>query len=234
MNIGVGFDFDHTLGLDHGLELHAYRKLAEESGKPIDPADPAAKTYVAALLNRFRADELPLGDAVAEFCTHFGLACNAGTADRYRRICFGLVDEHVTPIEGARELLDELKQRGIPTAILTNGWSPLQARKVARALAYDGPLLVSDEIGCAKPAPATFARLAAALGVDRDSCWYVGDNPSTDIAGAQAAGLHGVWFDWEHVRYPVDAPRPDLVIHGLGELLERLLGPGARTQNLRS
>ena len=234
MKIGIGFDFDHTLGLDHGLELHAYRKLAQDLGKPIDPADAAAHTYVETLLGRFRADQLGLDDAVAEFCAHFALACSAHTGMRYRQMCYGLVDEHVTPIDGARELLADLERRGIPTAILTNGWSPLQALKVARALDYHGPLLVSDELGYAKPAAAAFAHLAGVLALDRDCCWYVGDNPRADVAGAQAAGLRGVWFDAENITYPADAAPPDIVIHALSELLGRLLGPSARAQNLRT
>ncbi|GAC1402811.1 MAG: hypothetical protein NVSMB64_03250 [Candidatus Velthaea sp.] len=234
MKIGVGFDFDHTLGLDHGLELHAYYELAQACGMPIDPADSAAKTYIADVLARFRADRLALDAAVAEFCTHFGLSYRTQTGLQYRNICYALVDEHVTPIEGARDVLDELHRRGVPTAILTNGWSPLQALKTARALAYAGPLLVSDELGLAKPAAAAFDKLVAALGVDRESCWYVGDNPSTDVAGAKAAGLHGVWFDWEHVSYPAGALPPDVVVHSLRELLDVLPGQRAFTQNVRS
>ncbi len=39
MQIAVGFDFDHTLGVDNGLERKACVRLAAELGIPIDLVD---------------------------------------------------------------------------------------------------------------------------------------------------------------------------------------------------
>ena len=57
-----------------------------------------------------------------------------------------------------------------------------------------------------------------ALGVPREQVWYVGDNPLGDVAGALAAGLRAVWFDWEGLTYPQDVPPPTLRIGSLREL----------------
>jgi putative hydrolase of the HAD superfamily len=102
---------------------------------------------------------------------------------------------HVTPVPGAPELLAALDARGIRHAILTNGWSPLQERK-ARAIGYRGPVLVSDTLGVRKPEAAAFAALVDALG-NPAVCWYVGDDPAVDAAGAMRAGLRAIWFDGE-------------------------------------
>jgi putative hydrolase of the HAD superfamily len=115
---------------------------------------------------------------------------------------------------------------------LTNGWSPLQYLKIARALDYAGPILVSDELGILKPDAGAFAKLVDVLAVPRERIWFVGDNPKTDIAGAQGAGLRGVWFDWEAMSYPVDAPAPDERIGHLRQLIDLLPGPNMSAENI--
>jgi FMN phosphatase YigB (HAD superfamily) len=227
----VGFDFDHTLGLDNGLETMAFFRLGAELGHSISERDLPRVAFIADALRRFRAGEITLDAAVDEFTAHLGVAPAAHFPRRYREICYGLVDELVTPIDGARELMAALTARGVPTAILTNGWSPLQSLKIARALDYPGPILVSDELGILKPDGAAFGKLIDVLGVARAAVWFVGDNPKTDIAGAQGAGLRGVWFDWENMAYPADAPEPDARIQHLGELLDLLPGPDVSAEN---
>jgi FMN phosphatase YigB (HAD superfamily) len=78
--------------------------------------------------------------------------------------------------------------------------------------------LVSDHLHALKPARAAFDALVGAFGVARGDVWYVGDNPAADVAGALRAGLHGVWYDWEGLRYPPELPPPTLRIRELREL----------------
>jgi 5'-nucleotidase len=216
--IAVGFDFDHTLGVDNALERKAFYAFAEELGYPLDPHDGVWPTRIEELLTEFRAGEITLERMVARFGD--ALAVRGADPDRWRALCYALVDPLVRPIDGARELLDGLRARGIPLAILTNGWSPLQQKKVERAL---GPgaveeILVSDQVGAVKPAAAAFVALIEALGVPAERAWYVGDNPRGDIGGALAAGLRAVWFDWEGQTYPPDLPPPTLRVGALREL----------------
>jgi FMN phosphatase YigB (HAD superfamily) len=119
-------------------------------------------------------------------------------------------------------VLDACRARGVPIAVLTNGWTPLQQKKIARALGADivdsMPILVSDALNAYKPDPAAFAALADTLHTPREHVWYVGDNPRGDVGGALAAGLRAVWFDWENLSYPQDVPPPTLRIASLREL----------------
>jgi HAD superfamily hydrolase (TIGR01549 family) len=213
----IGFDFDHTLGVDNGLEREAYYRYAQELGRPLDRGDAQVRAAIDALLATFRAGELPFAEAVAMFGTSHGIDAQL---TRYREICLALVDELVQPVAGARETIAALRERGVRLAILTNGWSPLQQKKVARVLGDHAiePILVSDELGALKPAPAAFDALVAALGTDPSDAWYVGDNPVVDVAGAIAAGLRGVWFDWEGLVYPSHLPPPTRRIGALREL----------------
>lgn len=215
----IGFDFDHTLGVDNGLERKAFFALAAELGRPIDAGDPAWSDRLDVLLAEFRAGGISIGEMNARFAAMLGAA--DAHAERWREICYDLVGELVRPIDGAAEILELLRARRVPTAILTNGWTPLQQKKVARALgdaARGLPILVSDALHAVKPERAAFDALVATLGVPRERVWYVGDNPRGDVAGALAAGLRAVWFDWEGQSYPQDLPPPTLIVASLREL----------------
>jgi putative hydrolase of the HAD superfamily len=50
----------------------------------------------------------------------------------------------------------------------------------------------SDELGFAKPDPRIFVRALEGVGFSADECAFVGDNPHTDIGGAQSVGLFAV------------------------------------------
>ncbi len=217
-DIAIGFDFDHTLGVDNGLERKAFVAYARELGKTFDPVDEEWHARIEALLARFRGGEITLEEMVERFA--FAIGVRGADPERWRAICYELVEQLVRPIDGARELLRKLAARGVPMAILTNGWTPLQHKKIAYALGADiiAPILVSDKLHTLKPARAAFDALVDAIGVERERVWYVGDNPAGDVGGALDAGLNAVWFDWEGLPYPSDVPPPTLRIGALREL----------------
>jgi FMN phosphatase YigB (HAD superfamily) len=231
MTIAFGFDFDHTLGADDGLERRALYDYARELGRPLDPRDDRWRTRFEELLASFRLGEITMDEMIRRFTELVGVPVDTPTANRWRAICLGLVDELVRPFDGAVELLASLRARGIPRAILTNGWTPLQQKKIARALGAEAlglRILVSDEIRAVKPDRAAFDALVGALGVPREQVWYVGDNPRGDVGGALAAGLRAVWFQPEGETYPQDLPPPTVTIRALGELealIENTIAP---------
>ena len=49
-------------------------------------------------------------------------------------------------------------------------------------------IVISIEVGAAKPAPAIFARAAALLKAEPNRILHVGDSPHEDVVGAQEAG----------------------------------------------
>ncbi len=216
--IAVGFDFDHTLGIDHALERRALVAYAAELGRPLDPRDDGIEATLEEVLASFRAAETSCEEMIERFAALIGV--RGARAERWRDICYGLVDELVEPVDGAHETLQLLRRHGVPLAVLTNGWTPLQQKKIARALGEGvvGTILVSDALHVLKPSRAAFDALVAALGVPRDQVWYVGDNVDADVGGALAAGLRAVWFDGDGRSYPQDAPPPTLRITRLREL----------------
>lgn len=223
--IAVGFDFDHTLGNDHHLEVVAFQRLAAQFDIALDIEDRRLHDTIEAILVPFRAAKEPMPGMIARFAAivpenekllEVGAAELAG---RYRQICYDLVPELVEPLPGAHECIAQLVADGIPVGILTNGWSELQERKIEHALGqFPGPLLVSDVIGAYKPSLHAFRELETALFAERSGLWYVGDNPVVDIAGARAYGLRAVWLNQSGHAYPAGLEPPTAQIDRLEAL----------------
>ena len=215
----VGFDFDHTLGIDNKLERVAFLRLLEPRAALIDEIE-----LIDDLLARQRAGAFSIEQAVTQFVIARGVADPSGYPDRYKQMCVEMVDSYVIAEPGARALCGQLRERGVPHAILTNGWSALQKRKAAIA-GFTGPVLVSADLGAQKPSLRAFGELIEALGSDAASTAYVGDTPESDVAGAIEAGMIAVWYDAERKPYPTGLPAPHATIHSLSEIAG-LLAPG--------
>jgi FMN phosphatase YigB (HAD superfamily) len=221
----VGFDFDRTLGIDNSLERRAFGRLAERLGAPINTEDAEHHKFIEALLVPFRADLMPMSEMIAKFAVSLGPRTQLvdanpdALAEEWRQICFSMVDDSVQTIPGAVECVAGLVAEGIPVGILTNGWSPLQERKIARALGvFPGPIVVSEAVGAYKPSAKAFLTLETALGCDAADLWYVGDNPITDISGAIAYGLRAIWFNSDGTTYPDGIAKPTAEIDNLADL----------------
>jgi len=220
----VGFDVDHTLGIDNKLERVAFLRLLDlicgEGGRCLGTlAEESVR--IDDLLSQQRSGAFTIDEAVARFVSEHGANPSDTYSVAYKHMALESVSAFFVPQPDARLVLTGLRQRGIPYAILSNGWSPLQQAK-ARALAFEGPVLVSDALGAQKPEGEAFQTLARALGADPHDVAYVGDNPRSDVAAALAAGMRGVWLDAEGVQYPAELPKPSAVIHRLAELLALL------------
>jgi HAD superfamily hydrolase (TIGR01549 family) len=169
------------------------------------------------LLVKQRSGDFTIEEAVVRFMQERGLNDAQPFVAEYKRMAVAMVRDFVIPQPGVREMLRELRRRKIPVAILTNGWSPLQQKKAER-VEFDGPVVVSADLGVQKPEPHAFAALAQALGAPPEEIAFVGDTPASDVAGSIRAGMFGIWFDAEGLTYPVELPAPSAVIHTLAEL----------------
>jgi putative hydrolase of the HAD superfamily len=121
-------------------------------------------------------------------------------------------------VEDAVELLRELREAGVRTALLTNGPSWMQRRKV-ELLGLESQLDaigISEELGAAKPDPAAFAATLELLDAAPVEAVMVGDHLDWDVRGALAAGMRGaVWVAGDDEREP---PVGALRVRRLGEV----------------
>lgn len=119
---------------------------------------------------------------------------------------------------GATALIDRLVARGLRVGIVSNGMDASR-RELARCLGLDrrvGTLLSSERAGVRKPDARIFELAAAELDVPAARCWFVGDHPVNDVAGAHAAGMVAVWLRGFHDWPAALAPRT--TITALAEL----------------
>lgn len=127
--------------------------------------------------------------------------------------------------------LAALRAQGYLLAAVTNSDGPHQRGKlvsVGLADAFD-VVVISGEVGVAKPAAGIFHHACAELGVDPAEAAHVGDKLDTDARGARDAGLLGVWLD--RTRREAELPAGVRRIAGLDELpaLLRAVGDPSRT-----
>ena len=125
-----------------------------------------------------------------------------------------------TPLDPrTRVLLVRLRHEGFSTAVVTNGSSAAQRSKVRHWRLSDlvDAIVVSEEIGAAKPAAEIFRHALHLVGADPAHTLFVGDRPVADIGGAQGVGMLTAWVhhgrEWE-----VAAPPPDYAIAGAWEV----------------
>jgi HAD superfamily hydrolase (TIGR01509 family) len=224
---GIGFDLDHTLAIDNRLErvalLHLLDRLLSEGGIACGTlADEIER--IDDLLARQRRGDFSIDDAVRQFVAETGVEPQDRHVQWFRRSAVEMVGDFVVPLPGVAPTLQALHERGILMAVLSNGWNPLQERKAERA-GFRGPVLVSSEIGEQKPSARAFDALLRALGTEPQQTWYVGDDPNSDVAGAQAVGMQAVWIDWEGKEYPAELRPPAHTIRNFAELLKLVPAP---------
>ncbi|MDQ3688471.1 MAG: HAD family hydrolase [Chloroflexota bacterium] len=125
--------------------------------------------------------------------------------------------------DDAARLLDALDGQ-LPLALITNGASDTQ-HAVLRALDLErrfDAIVISGEVGVAKPDPAAFRLACDRLGTDPSAAWHVGDNLVTDVGGAKSAGLVAVWLNRSRVSRPDQSVEPDLDIGSLDDLTSHI------------
>ncbi len=145
-------------------------------------------------------------------CSDEAVASQALAAySRHRLETYSLFDD-------AGSILESLRDK-FRIGLITNGSAGTQWEKV-RQLGLDSfcsVVLVSGEVGVAKPDPRIFRIGLDRLDLDADAAWHVGDSLTSDVAGALSAGLTAVHLNRGNNARPVDSARPD---HEIGSLLE--------------
>lgn len=103
-------------------------------------------------------------------------------------------------LDGAESFVRTLARTGVKLAIVTNGISSVQRGRFFRSplAALIPELLISEELGAEKPAPAFFSEAFRRLGRDekeKGGVVVMGDSWSADIVGALGFGLDAIWFN---------------------------------------
>lgn len=209
----VTLDLDETM-LDRRVTFEGFlRRQMRRFAHFFDHVD--HDSYFARVLELDRDGDTPKPEVFAVAVREFAIVADAALtlAEDFDSV---FPDEAVV-FPGLVEVLDALRAQSYRLAIITNGTSSIQRRKIDR-MGLDTAfqhIAISEEEGCKKPDPEIFRRTLDRLGVRPDQAVHVGDNPRADITGAKDAGLHAIWTRSRRWAQPLDA---DAIIEDISEL----------------
>ena len=105
-----------------------------------------------------------------------------------------LLGQQAIPIPGAFESMEQIARK-LPIVLLTNGITVIQQARMEisgiRRLVHSA--VISQQAGVAKPDPAIFA--LALEGVDPRRALMIGDGITSDVLGANRAGIDICWYN---------------------------------------
>ncbi len=127
----------------------------------------------------------------------FGKECSVAEADHFQEVYLAGFQETLFAYPGTLEMVRSLAEHH-RLAIVTNGAPDLQETKLRAAglspYFPKGTLIVSEQVGQAKPHPSVYAAACAAMDIRATQAVMVGDNLHADVEGAQAFGLDALWY----------------------------------------
>ena len=175
----VVFDLDGLLVDSEPLQLRAWDAYLTRFGQALTPE----------LLSRMLGRRLV--DSAALAVDELRLSVTAADVVRDRDAIFlASVPSNVRPMDGAVELVQALRKRGLRTALATSGhrrYADLALASAGLAGAFDVEV-TGDHVPRGKPAPDTYLRAAALLGLPPAQCLALEDAPNGVLA-AKAAGM---------------------------------------------
>ncbi|MBR3841077.1 MAG: HAD family hydrolase [Erysipelotrichales bacterium] len=132
---------------------------------------------------------------------------------------------NVVAVEGTRELLKELRQREIRTAVISNlDFSGYLLEERLNQLFPDNQfefVIASSDYGIRKPQSLIFEIGITKSGLAAEDIWYVGDKTMVDGIGSKSVGMTPIIFKSKRNHYD-DIPEGIISIESYQELIELL------------
>lgn len=123
-------------------------------------------------------------------------------------------------VAGAKETLCSLNGR-VRLFVATNGLTLLQRGRLSEIASFFEELFISEEVGFIKPQQEFFDEMLKKIRLPKQECLFVGDSLTSDIAGANAAGMKSCWLNRFH-RKNESGYVPNFEISSLKEVEEVL------------
>lgn len=216
-------DLDDTIiAYDHGVDLDACWRTACRNRFPHE-SEEQIETWVRAIRKedrwfwsdeeRLRTGRRDLHRTTVSFVAEALRKC--GFDDRDLSYSHGIAVDFQTERDratalypGAMEALVYFRELGLKLAIITNGASEPQRRKLHRfeLELYFDYVLIEGEFGEGKPAPEVFLHAIQQLGVTCEDTWIIGDNYVWEIQGAAKLGIRGIWVNAKGHEPPQSEP----------------------------
>lgn len=190
----VIFDLDNTL-VNRRLAFREYSKRF--IGQYIAVSDSAHHEELVEWIRRADRDGYRKKRELYEEILHtLPMISQGTTVEEMLHFWFSEFYKCTVLMEGALDILADLKCKGLKLGIITNGSVHTQNSKIDQVMLRDyfDVIIVSDEVQLKKPDKRIFELALERLNAEPQESWYVGDHPVNDIQGALSAGLNTVWL----------------------------------------
>lgn len=195
MNLkGILFDFNGTLFFDSYLHMEAFRRIYRNYGKPIPTDELMIQKFFGRNNETIYLENFDSNASREEIVKFIDMKENT-----YRDLCLEFTDTlHL--VDGATELLDYIKENGIPFCLATG--SDLENVKfyikhlgIDRWFSEDNMVYTNGKFK-GKPYPDIYQIAAKKIGLDPSECLVFEDGTS-GIRAANAAGAGAVTVVYE-------------------------------------
>jgi phosphoglycolate phosphatase len=184
---GILFDLDGTLLNTLEDLASAMNSVLMQHNYPIHPVD-AYRQFVGdgvlmlvrRALKVFEGEDTLISNYAEEFITAYSACCNSRT----------------TPYDGITVLLDELENKRLPLAVLSNKPHESTVEIVRHYFSgYHFIALLGEGIFPKKPDPEGALYISLVMGIGPEQCLYIGDT-GTDMRTAKNAGMPSAGVLW--------------------------------------
>lgn len=194
------FDLDNTLMDFHAASEIAFTELMHDYGLLDNEIDYALYHEINGKVwhdfETGKIDALTLrGRRFDEYFDAVKVHPKTGIQANYDYL--NIVAQHPIMIKGAYELLEVLAPH-YKMAIITNGLKEVQRKRLdaAKITSYFECIIVSDEIGWAKPHTSYFEHTIEQMEYkDKSKMLVIGDSLLSDILGANKSGIDSCWHN---------------------------------------
>jgi putative hydrolase of the HAD superfamily len=205
----IFFDLDHTLwDFDRNSKL-AFEALFHQYNIELDLAqflaiyEPINYAYWA----KFRVEEISKLDLrrgrLSDSFAHFELIFSQAELDAMAEAYIEELPKNNYLFDGVIQTLDELKPQ-YELHIITNGFHGVQHNKIQKSglMPYFSSVTTSEEVGLKKPNPVIFQKALEKAQAKPQESLMVGDTFEADILGAEAIGMHTLFYNYWSVEVP--------------------------------
>lgn len=221
------FDLDNTLFDFDGASKLAFKLLIEQHGYAF--TEELYKTYKTVNQQTWQELEQGLIDQTTlrglRFQRFFEQSSVRGNPEEFNANYLENITKFPLLWAGAESLLERLSGK-IKMAIVTNGLKEVQRPRIeaAKLSHHFEAIIVSDEIGVAKPEKEFFEITLSETGIkDKKEAIIIGDNLLSDILGGINYGIDTVWFNPKNKENPTKLS-PTFEAKNLREVGDFLLG----------
>lgn len=170
-----------------------YSNLSEMVSILKAPKDEFIKLWYETAEKRGNGQFRTLEENLAYICRELKIKPSAMDMKLAVWVRFDYVSLALIPLEGAIEILSQLKADGYKIGLISNcsAEPPVIWPRTPFAPYFDVTIF-SCSVKLRKPDPRIFELAAKELGVKPEDCLYIGDGDSGELEGAERAGMHAV------------------------------------------